>query len=465
MALPGHRGRAIATHKISIGGFADGHPVKDDKFTIRYFDPQRKCWLVNERLQERLVAHLAELGVPNADRPQMVPVLTPYDTVGQAIFSELAMWAAGRYVCRCDRFVPKPQETAERQGLPWPPPPNPGREYFMGVAVRNYWAMSGTGKNRRPTLKAVENVPCDPLTCPFCRGVSEEDVDAYREVYGRPPSASVIGQVLCKPHCVVPLILPWVGNESPRAKFVTSAWTTTRALQRTLEEIHTATGGILCGLPLRLELKWHQQQTPRGAQWNPVVEFAPQVEWSRLALVAGEHARQLAENAQAQAMVRGHLKALEGVVDEELAGEHVEAFQQEFGAGVREEQPFADDMQRRFCALARRSGWSPRKIDAFLAGAGSSEEIVRQIEAFERDLGLTEREGGDREPTGSTVVDAEFEDATHHCPVCGDPWGSEADAAACCASFEELDPNTDPFPDAPEVQRARRLLLDETEVE
>jgi len=411
------------------------------------------------------VARLAELGVPNPERPQMVPVLTPYETVRQAIFNELAMWAAGRYVCRCERFVLKTAATCEEQGLPWPPPADAGREYYVGVAVRNFWAMAGTGKDRRPVLKAVEHVTCDPATCPFCRPFREADEDAYREVYGRAPSASVIGQVLCKPHCVVPLILPWVGSESPRAKFVTSSWTTTRALERTLEEIQAATGGILCGLPLRLELKWHQQQTPRGAQWNPVVEFAPQVDWSRLALVAGEHARQLAENAQAQAMVRGHLKALEGVVEEELAAEHVEAFQQEFGAGVREEQPFADEMQRRFYALARRCGWSPRKIDAFLAGAGS-EEIVRQIEAFEREL-----EVGDRgEDAGAEdAVDAEFEehDVTYHCPVCGDPWGSAAEAAGCCASFEPelpLDPDTDPFPDAPEVQRARRLITDDTEV-
>ncbi len=217
MALPGGRGRAIATHKISIGGFEDGHPTKDDKFTIRYFDPQRKRWLVNERLQERLVARLAELGVPNPERPQMVPVLTPYQTVRQAIFNELAMWAAGRYVCRCERFVLKTAATCEEQGLPWPPPADAGREYYVGVAVRNFWAMAGTGKDRRPVLKAVEHVTCDPATCPFCRPFREGDEDAYREVYGRAPSASVIGQVLCKPHCVVPLILPWVGNESPRA--------------------------------------------------------------------------------------------------------------------------------------------------------------------------------------------------------------------------------------------------------
>jgi len=119
--LPGRRGRPHATHKISIGEFVKDHPDKDSKFTIRRFDKQSRHWVVNEELQARLVATLEELGAPNPQEPSWVPVITPYQTPEEAVFSELAMWAAGRYVCHCSRFVLKTPATRV-SSTTWGPP-------------------------------------------------------------------------------------------------------------------------------------------------------------------------------------------------------------------------------------------------------------------------------------------------------------------------------------------------------
>lgn len=415
MQLPGRAGRPIATHKVSIGEFADGRPQKDDKFTIRQFDQAAKRWKLNPPLQKRLQAKLEEIGAPKPEQPTWVPVLTPYQTPQEAVFSELAMWAAGRYVCHCTQFALKTPETCQDQGLAWPIPggeDNAGTEYYVGAAVRNYWKKKGKGHE----LRATETVTCDPANCPFARAFQQDDMALYEQVYGR-ANPKTIGYILCKPHTVVPLILPWVGSDSPRAKFTTSAWSTSRALLRTLDEIHTATGGVLCGLPLRLVLKWHQQQTPMGAQWNPVVEFEPMVDWNQLALIAGEHAKMLAQNVHAQAHVQAQLKMLKGVTEE--GEDEAWAFQQEFGAGVIDEQPFGDQTEARFRELAGRCKWTKPETDKFI-DEGTDNDIYEQVGAFERELGIVETPEPER------------------------------------VDLSEVDPEEDPFPESPEAEAAKQ---------
>jgi len=452
MALPGaNRGAVFATHKISIGEVVQKgdktYPRAMDYFTVRYYDNARDLWLVNETMQERL----REL--TGQEKPQFVPVLSPYNSVEQAVFTELAAWASGgRNVCRCGRFAMKTAATCEEQGLRWPPAQgveNAGDEYYCGTAVRTIWRPNAQGF---PEPVEKRTLTCDPHTCPFRTGNwNHEGRAVYKDVYGKWPSKPTVenSQVLCHPHCVVKLLLPWVGDESPRAKFTTPSWYSALSLTRTWSEIRDMAGGMIAGIPLKLVVQFPRIMTPRGMQNLPIVHFEPAVPWRDLPVLGEAKAAALKESVSAQLTMTAHQKMLDGIVEEDEAA-HVAAFLREHEVATGETGSIADFMEERFRAVAAAAGWTAPAIDSFVAEA-SPEELVRQIAAMEQPDG---REGQVSDVEFSEDPEGEYEPSEY------DLDAQEQGQPRPPAIDWSVDEEDDPFPNAPET-RARRLIPEE----
>jgi len=437
--LPQGQRHPVPSWKVSIGEWAGTHPAKDDKFTVRERTKLGRGtktetrWVVHTGMMERLYAACERAGIPVIEIPNRdpekpptrkvlsVPVMTPHNTVGEAVFSEMAMWASGRYVCHCGQFGVKTDAIARDQGLPTPvpPPEKAGRAFFIGTAERFFW----TGNPQEQTFHCdhTQKLTCDPATCPFATGRWDKPARTlYHEVFGKWPTEKQIGKKrdrkLCSPNVIVPLILPWVDTESPRAVFVNHAWGSGGALQRTYEEIRRATGGIVAGIPLRLDLLFKEAITPGGRQEIPVVQFGTLVPWSNLRALGEEVGGQLASTGRLAGQVQQQLLALSGVVEEHTTDpDVVAALQREFDDGVQEEAPFANAAEARFRDLAERCKWSPVAVNKFLDDC-DEREVYDQITSFEEELGIADAAVANpavplevlAEET-EVVVDAEFE--------------------------------------------------------
>lgn len=480
MALPGNPRRApiFATWKVSIGekvfsGNGRSHPAADDRITIRYYESGRDTWLVSAALQGKLQEVTAQ------DKPQWCPFYSPYNNLDQAIFSELAAWASSnRNVCRCGNWEPKPEELCRAQGLEWPPPNGwemADDEYYIGTATRTIWDQS----EGFPLPLEQRQMVCDPHTCPFRQGRWDKDGRAqYEEAYGKPPSQKTVreGTVYCNPHTVMPMLLPFRMNNSPRAKFSTPSWYSGMALQRTWLEIRDMCGGFIQGIPLKLVLEFPKIRTPRGMQHVGLVHIAPLVPYQDLPALAEAKSRELTESVVAQQALRSHMKMLDGIVEED-ARHHVGAFVTEHDLPA-DEPTFRDEAERRFRALAKRipQPWTDNAIASFLAEA-SQEALYEMLGGFEEQLGMcgpqveAAQEPGAKSPG---PIDVEYEDEVQtpapgeddepndHADECFPQELQEPAAEAYddppVAPYEDVDElpadYAEVFPEAPEVQQA-----------
>jgi len=439
MALPGRRGPVLSTWKVSIGERKSktAPPRAMDYITIRYYDRAKEVWVVHPDLQARLCE------ITGSEKPQWCPVISPYGELERAVFTELAAWGSNnRNVCRCGRWVQKSRETCEQQGLPYPPAggwENAGPAYFVGTATRTRWRQGPPPHHYPVPLEKVQ-VPCDPHTCAFAQGRWDHAGRVeYRDAYGAWPSEKVVeeGRKLCGIHCVVPLLLPFVEDESPRAFYSTPSWYSSAGLMRSWAEIRDMAGGVIAGLPLKLVLEFPRLRTPMGMQHLGVVHFEPGVPWRELPALGEAKARALRESVEAQRELASHLKMLDGVV-EETEAEYTDAFVGEHDLAAGGEPSIADFMEERFRAVASEAGWTGAAIDSFVAEA-SAEELVRQIAAME----------GEEEAT-----DAEFSEEPEA------DGGAQDEPPPDDEPPVEWDEEEDPFPNAPET-KARRLIPEE----
>jgi len=388
-----------------------------DYITIRYYSRDKEVWVVHRELQARLEEIAGE-------KPTWCPVISPYNEIEQAVFTELAAWGAGnRNVCRCGKWLPKSRETCLAQGLPYPPAEgweNAGPEYYVGVATRTRWRK---GERDYPYPAERFKLTCDPLTCAFAQGRWDKQGRAeYRDAYGGWPSKATVENnlKLCHIHCVVPLLLPFVEDQSPRAVFLTSSWYSAAGLARSWENIRDLAGGIIAGLPLKLVLEFPKLPTPRGMQHLGIVHFDPGVPWRDLPALGEARARALRDSVEAQRELAGHLKMLDGLV-EEVEAEYTDAFVREHNLPVGEEVGVTDFMEERFRRLAAAAGWTEPAIAAVLDSA-DAEELLQQVRALEEAAAGGPRQsadGGD-EPAADEgaaaarngIIDAEFEEET-----------------------------------------------------
>jgi len=223
MALPGRKGPVLPTFKVSIGERKSktARPEAMDHITIRYYDRAKEIWVVHADLQARLQEITGE------DKPQWCPVISPYQNVEEAVFTELAAWASNnRNVCRCGRWLQKTRETCLEQGLPYPPGEgweDATQEYYVGTATRTRWR-PGPAPHNYPFPAEKFKLTCDPHTCAYAQGRWDKAGRAeYRDAYGSWPAQKTVdeGRKVCGIHCIVPLLLPFVEDQSPRAVFTT----------------------------------------------------------------------------------------------------------------------------------------------------------------------------------------------------------------------------------------------------
>jgi len=467
--LPQGKRHPVPSWKVSIGEFYDDHPARDDKFTIRERtrltsgSKAETRYVVHDGMMARLFAACERVGIPIIEVPNRdpqkpplrkvlsVPVLTPYNTVEEAVFSEMAVWASGRYICHCGQFGLKTRTICEQQGLPTPvpSPEKAGREYFVGVAERFFW--SGDPMQQTFHCEATQKVTCDPATCPFATGRWDKPGrELYKSLYGRFPTEKQIGpnadRKLCGPQVIVPVLLPFVETESPRAVFVNHAWGSGGALERTYQEIRAATGGVMCGIPLRLDLLWRECITPGGKQEVPVVQFGTLVPWADLPQLGQRVSAELAGTGRLMGEVQEQLLALEGVVEEHTQDPEVAlALQREFAAGTQEDESFGSAVEARFRERAARCQWSPVKVNQFLA-ACDEREVYDQLRAFEEQLGLSvaNKPGNvERLEVPSVVTEAKAEEVPED--VVDADFTEDHEALGPSGDAEKLQDPEDPF--------------------
>ena len=321
--LPGITRIAIGEMTTSKGGMQI--PSKLDYIRLCKGNPSRQgktSYVPDEKLTAILQARLRELGEPDPDKPQRIPVCVLGNLVEgpdgsmqvppQILQTGLAYFQGGRRDCHCNEFRLKTAEEAAEEGLAWPIPDG-DMAGFIGDATRKVYEkkqkeIKGSDGKKAiidiPVLQGIHNIPCNPSICPFATGTHD--------------NAKYAGRSLCKPRVKLALYLPWAPSVGPIAQFVSTSWHSARYLESTLLNIGAHTGGWLALLPLWLNMDWQKVATREGNVSISYVYFSTDGDPHQLRLQAGrvQQEHQVSEASYKQ-LTEGAVTVLEAADDQE----------------------------------------------------------------------------------------------------------------------------------------------------
>lgn len=386
------RFRPPVTLRVAIGEIVTRggktFPTRRDYFTItRASTEDARRYVVDQQAQDILRATCG-------DKPQRVPIQLVANNPAVFLRQNRAWYMGDRCICQCGAFRAKDENEARRQNLYWPPPDNPGEEYYVGIAERRKYAQEETQKGgTRQILKSREAGICDPRFCPYATGelaLFQGDGAGRRMLEKLRPEARAV----CKRKTVFVfhLDLPDLAHAGGVAKFTSTGYYTAVALRSSLKQIAMHTGGLLLGLPCDLVYsETPPVDTPLGRFPQPQVFVESRVPAGQLpayaaeisAQLAGTHARllQLAPAAQA------------ALADEEQP-HAIQRFTAEFSPQTAEEDevieaeveavPEEQDWRALITELGRAAGKSAAAIRADLAECVSPDDYLNLQEAYQQ---------------------------------------------------------------------------------
>ena len=211
----GLKPRLAEVGKIKIGGKGEVRkksggngtyqlPVRYDHFVVTTTEKNQKTgnFFPDEQLMKAL-----------GDQPKEIPIVFLFDDVDMNFNTSFAMYQGAKCVCRGDG------EEAERMFL------TPGKS--------DPFELIDDGPK---TVKKDERrrIACDPEKCPMMKPDSK-------------------GATKCKPSGVLSCLIPASMNIGGVYRFRTHSWNTISNILASLDLIKTITGGVLVGLPMKLQ--------------------------------------------------------------------------------------------------------------------------------------------------------------------------------------------------------------------
>jgi hypothetical protein len=156
------------------------------------------------------------------DRPTELKIRLLFDDIDMNFFTSFAFYHGAKCLCRGDG------EIAEMEFI------KAGKPSFrlLDRTPNGDWTDSAEQKVQAGEVRHIE---CDPDTCPNMR-----------------PDAN--GATRCKPSGILSCILPDANEIGGVYRFRTHSWNTLSNILASLDLIKTISGGVLVGLPLKLQM-------------------------------------------------------------------------------------------------------------------------------------------------------------------------------------------------------------------
>ncbi len=197
-------------------------PVRLDHFIITTTERENKNgnFIPNWELMEKLDPKENWIDGQIHAKPKEIPIIFLFDDIDLNFQTSFAFYQGAKCLCRGDG------ETSER--------------HCLKAGKQNVFA--GTDNKNNPVFEmmdvkagAMAKVECDPDICPFMQPNSD-------------------GITKCKPSGILSCLIPASMNIGGVYRFRSHSWNTLSNILASLELIKTITGGILVGLPMKLQM-------------------------------------------------------------------------------------------------------------------------------------------------------------------------------------------------------------------
>ena len=197
-------------------------PVRLDHFIITTTERDGKNgnFIPNWDLMEKLDPKENWVDGQTHAKPKEIPIIFLFDDIDLNFQTSFAFYQGAKCLCRGDG------ETAERHCL------KAGKQNVLTGLDKNDIAVFKVKEVEAGNLAKVE---CDPDNCPFMQ-----------------PNAD--GATKCKPSGILSCLIPASMNIGGVYRFRSHSWNTLSNILASLELIKTITGGILVGLPMKLQM-------------------------------------------------------------------------------------------------------------------------------------------------------------------------------------------------------------------